>query len=502
MKKKVVLACLLACFALWISAAFSAYHHEGEQDAGNFLQVYPGQAGSKLDHCALCHSGGEYEKKPGVMVSLGSCQWCHYSYGYDGSGNIIDTLNTYGKDYLVNGRNAAAITAIDDLDSDGDGHSNKTEIQATRFPGNAADDPAKKTAPFRVYAKAQLEAMAQHTQFLLMNTSRSGDFYAEYSGVPLEDLLKDAGILDSATGITVYAPDGWSQYHPLEPTDDPEFYHINGTYPEATYAYDQEAESWCDYSAPSCSGRNHNDPIFVQGGLKSLLAIRREGTYLTPGILTDENKLDGEGPYRVIVPQKSPNPPDQSSKSDDQDVLWPYTEEWDHSAGACTRSATIIKVEPLPEGTTDIDILEAGWSYVDEGKIIIYGAIADIPQVTEGYMTTSDMWIRGVIQTEEKGAVDAIWKQGGMDTTESGDTVVWGHFYANPGDVTWGSQQNPDVFVKIWLDHTGRIDVNFFHVSVPQVEVYSDYPYDGTCDKKDTVSMENRHILHEYQRQK
>jgi hypothetical protein len=39
--------------------------------------------------------------------------------------------------------------------------------------------------------------------------------------------------------------------------------------------------------------------------------------------------------------------------------------------------------------------------------------------------------------------------------------------------VNWGQEQNPDMFVKIWYDHTGRIDVNFFHVSVPNIEVYS-----------------------------
>jgi hypothetical protein len=77
----------------------------------------------------------------------------------------------------------------------------------------------------------------------------------------------------------------------------------------------------------------------------------------------------------VVVPQKYPNAPDQSSKSDEQNVLWPYNSQWDHNAGACTRSATIIKVNPLPEGTSDIDILEAGWNYIDQGKIIIYGAI-------------------------------------------------------------------------------------------------------------------------------
>jgi hypothetical protein len=34
-------------------------------------------------------------------------------------------------------------------------------------------------------------------------------------------------------------------------------------------------------------------------------------------------------------------------------------------------------VEPLPAGTTDIDRSEAGWKLIDEGKIVIYGAIRE-----------------------------------------------------------------------------------------------------------------------------
>ena len=56
-------------------------------------------------------------------------------------------------------------------------------------------------------------------------------------------------------------------------------------------------------------------------------------------------------------------------------MIWPYDYDWDHNAGAATRTVTIIRVEPLPAGTTDIDLLEAGWAYVDQEKIIIYGAI-------------------------------------------------------------------------------------------------------------------------------
>ncbi|MEW6381951.1 MAG: GEGP motif-containing diheme protein [bacterium] len=380
MMKKAVFMGILMVVSFSVSLSFSAYHHMGEKDSGRFLSIYPDKAGTKLDHCALCHSGGQYEKK-GNKVNLGSCQWCHYSYGYDGSGNILTTINAYGKAYHDAGRNAAAVKAIENIDSDGDGFTNKEEIEASRFPGDAGDDPTKKVAPFRVYSKAQLEAMPQHTQFLLMNTSRQGDFYAEYTGVPMETLLNDAGILDSATGIKAYAPDGWSNYHPLDPDPDPELYHIRGVYPPASFQYDSQADTalggWCDYSAPSCAGRNHNDPIFVKGGLKAILAVKRDGAYLTPGILTKQNTLDGEGPFRLVVPQKTATPPDQSSTSKNQNVIWPYENTWDHNAGSCSRSVTIIKVEPLPPGTTDIDILEAGWNYVDQEKIIIYGAIKD-----------------------------------------------------------------------------------------------------------------------------
>ncbi len=77
-----------------------------------------------------------------------------------------------------------------------------------------------------------------------------------------------------------------------------------GGYPEAAFYYDAEADAalgpdgWCDYSAPSCAGRSHGDAIAVDNGLQLLLAIQRDGEYLTDGELTTDNKLDGEGPFR------------------------------------------------------------------------------------------------------------------------------------------------------------------------------------------------------------
>ncbi len=120
------------------------------------------------------------------------------------------------------------------------------------------------------------------------------------------------------------------------------------------------------------------------------------------------------------------------------------------------------------------------------------------PEETEtGYAVTNDLRIRAVIQTEEKGAIEAVWQEGGRDLTNAGDQVIWGYFYASPDDVSWGSSQNPDLFVKIWLDHNGRLDVNFFHVSVPNIDVYSEYK--GLASKAGTTTMDVRYIRQWYE---
>jgi hypothetical protein len=381
----------IVIFSLAVAVgAEAAYDHGGaDTDSAKFLEVHPEKAGTKLDSCALCHTSGTYENAKGKLVTLGSCQWCHHAFGYDASGDIDDTLNAYGQDYRDNGATAASFAAIDPLDSDGDGFTNAEEIDALRFPGNAGDDPTKVAAPFRVYTLEELEKLPVHTQFMLMNTTKSGDFYVQYSGVAIEDLLDDAGMLPLAVGIRAYAPDGFSQYHPLAFDPDPQLYPVLGAYPPADYYYKDEADisvnleyGWCDYSSPYSEGRVNGDPIVNENGLKLLLAYRRDDSDLEPGVLTEDNKLDGEGPFRVVTPQKVPSPPDQSSTYDGTSrPIWPYDEEGDHNAGYATRSATMIQIDPLPEGTTEIDTLEAGWEYVDEGKIIVYGALDPVPTI-------------------------------------------------------------------------------------------------------------------------
>lgn len=77
-----------------------------------------------------------------------------------------------------------------------------------------------------------------------------------------------------------------------------------------------------------------------------------------------------------------------------------------------------------------------------------------------GHSLINNLRIGAIIRTVEKGPINAVWQQGGQDSTSRGDQVVWGHFYASPTDVAWGSQNNPDLFVKIWFDVSGRVDVN------------------------------------------
>jgi hypothetical protein len=72
---------------------------------------YPKMVNSRIDSCTLCHTSAP-------------------------------SLNAYGSAYKSHGRNTAALTAIEALDSDGDGFTNLQEINALTFPGSASDKPA------------------------------------------------------------------------------------------------------------------------------------------------------------------------------------------------------------------------------------------------------------------------------------------------------------------------------------------------------------------------
>ena len=113
----------------------------------------------------------------------------------------------------------------------------------------------------------------------------------------------------------------------------------------------------------------------------------------------------------------------------------------------------------------------------------------------DGYDITDTLTIKAVFYPNTPENFTAAWREGGRATTNRGDKVIWGFFYADPIDRDWGNPENPDVFVKIWYDISGRVDVNYFHVSVPDIVVKS--TFSGT-DATNTVTMEERYIRHEF----
>ena len=362
----VVLAGFLATLGL---AAYSA--HQNDVDVNHFLAVYPAAKATKLDDCALCHKSGKIGSK-----TYGSCDYCHQIYKtQEPHGNILDTLNSYGLAYQSSGRDQNALKAIESLNSDGDTSTNIEEIQALTFPGDALDYPGLVPAPAVGMNLERILKLPGYSEFLLLNASNSRDFYARYTGVKIKDLLKHAGIRKEATTITVFSPDGFSQVFPIDapdPQTDPAKpqYDVMGPYPYGTY---YEGLDFVDYGIiPGCleNGERIPDKLYM------LLAYLRDGDPLTPGKINPISlKLDGEGPYRLIPPQKIAGSPDRSCKDAPIGDGWDCNTQKEHNAGFSARTVTAIRVDPLPSGTTDFNWYEGGWNLADRAKIVVYGAI-------------------------------------------------------------------------------------------------------------------------------
>ncbi len=90
--------------------------------------------------------------------------------------------------YKEGGCNVDAVNAIATLNSDGDGYTDAVEIAANRFPGDLNDDHESDGPLEGSHQREQLLKMPQRSQFMLMNTHKSEDFYTKYSGVAMDRL--------------------------------------------------------------------------------------------------------------------------------------------------------------------------------------------------------------------------------------------------------------------------------------------------------------------------
>jgi hypothetical protein len=368
-----VLCMLVVAPPSW--AAYSA--HQNDQDIKNFLTVYPFATSTKLDDCSLCHPGGSITQGT-KTTHYGSCDYCHNTYLLQPPHGPVP-LNGYGQDYLNAGRDQNALKEIENLDSDGDGYTNIQEIDALTFPGDKNDYPGLIPAPTVLLTQDQIEKLPKYKEFLLMNASKDQDWYAEYAGVKIKDLLKNVKFLPAATQITVFAPDGFSKTFPID-APDPQTpssiqYDVMGPYPKGTY---YAGLNFVTYPVHP----TYPDQHVIPNQLYLLLAYLRDGEPLTIGMLQPDPKnpgtlvLNGEGPYRLVNPQKIAGSPDHPSTASPVGDGYDYDKNKDHNAGTSVRSVTAIRVEPLPAGTTDFGWTEGGWNLVDQGKLVIYGAIA------------------------------------------------------------------------------------------------------------------------------
>jgi hypothetical protein len=114
-----------------------------------------------------------------------------------------------------------------------------------------------------------------------------------------------------------------------------------------------------------------------------------------------------------------------------------------------------------------------------------------------GYDVGSDLWLKAILQVPGN-PVTLIWKLVGTSTTPSGDTVISGYFYANPGDFAYGNMYNPEAFVKIYIATSGWANIAFNHVTVDPVSVYSAHHYSGSAQQSGQITLGTRLAEHTY----
>ena len=390
MRREVIFAAALAVAAAVITGAVaeaqrgpsrSYVGHEKDDDSQAFIRHYPQAAGTRLDDCATCHRGG-----PGgtdAEREYSPCSYCHLlvypnaRYKTGVPAGYEETLNPFGAAYKKAGRGEAALAEIESCDSDGDGTPNAGEIAALRYPGDPASRPGQALAPTVRLTWEDLHTLPAREQFQLMNTTQeSTDDYVTFTGVALIDVLEAAGVdLQGATGVTVFAPDGYSVDVTLEDVLRP---FPRGYFYDGPRSLAGTERAFVKYPDRLPAGLADGQKIPAAPWL--LLAFGREGQPFDPASYEKgTGRLAGEGPYRLIKPQRNPGGdparpgrPDRSVKFKTYGDGWDFSPAIDHNAGACVRGACVLRINPMPAGVEEYD-WKNGWLLIADRALVIYG---------------------------------------------------------------------------------------------------------------------------------
>ncbi len=356
-------------------AAFAAYRTHSESDSDLFFKTYPQVLGTKLDGCDTCHVRATAlppGQQSGEKVILCACDSCHVITDYGRRKG--DTLTAFGRDYLENGRDEAALAAIEKADSDGDGASNAAEIGARTNPGDPQSAPDRKAAPSVMLSYDDIirKGIPVRDQALFVNVSKSkdGDSYSDIRGFRLLDVLEAAGMAGGATSVDVISIDGYTATFSVD--------QLRRSYAQAAPVFGLGKETlgecgWVRYESAHLKEGTPLPPADI------LLAFEENGRRYEPARIDPQQRLTGAGPFRVVAPQmKRPGPPDLSSRATEacaQTVpeKHRYNRDYEKNSDYCVKAVVAIRVNPLPRGRIDIDWPQHATRAMDESGVVIFG---------------------------------------------------------------------------------------------------------------------------------
>ena len=366
-------------FVLALSSA-SAYFRSGlhrEPDSAIFFNTYPQLLGTRLDGCDVCHirvTALPHGQESGTPVLLSDCDSCHRLTDY--GRKPANTLTAYGADYLKHGRNAAALAAIEKLDSDGDGIPNGVELANLTNPGDPRSLPELKLASSVVISHDELLKRGVNVveQTIFTNTAKSprGDSYNDVRGFPLIEVLEAAGVSEDAVSVDILAIDGYSATFSIE--------QLRRKYPQGPPVFGLGAETLGECGWVRYESKNLKEGVPLPDAW-ILLSFEENGRLHEPASIGSDGRLNGAGPFRISVPQLKghgiPDLPIRASEACAQKVpeIHRYNRDYEKNGDYNVMAVVAIRVNPLPPGEIDIHWPRYAEKAIEEKSVVVFGRI-------------------------------------------------------------------------------------------------------------------------------
>ena len=371
----IVIGGLVLAFALSEAAAYYRSHKEADTEV--FLKTYPHLVGTRLDGCEVCHirsSALPPGQQSGPPVPVSSCDTCHMMTDY--GRKPASTLTPYGADYLKHGRNAAALAAIEKLDSSGSGATNSVKLAAAINPGDPKSVPGQKETTHVIISHDELITkgvpITEQTLFVNVAKSRDGDSYSDIRGFSLIEVLKAAGMSEEATSVDIISLDGYAATFSID--------QLRRMFPQAAPVFGLGKDTLGDCGWVRYESKKLKEGVALpDAGI--LLAFEENGESYPPSSIDSDQRLAGRGPFRVTAPQMySPGVPDASVNATQECVekipeRYRYNRDYEKNADYCVKAVVAIRVNPLPHGEIDINWQQYAKMAIDQKSVVIFGAL-------------------------------------------------------------------------------------------------------------------------------